>query len=323
MKKLKDVRAVKMNPLVSIIVPAFNEELVILEMYKRLKAILEDHQYPFEIIIVNDGSTDKTIDLVRTLCKRDRRVKLISFSRNFGHQIAISAGIDRAKGDVAIIIDADLQDPPEVIPRMIEKWAEGYDVVYGVREKRKGESVFKKVTASLFYRILEKMAPIEIPLDTGDFRLLDRKVVDELRKMPERSRFLRGMVSWVGFRQVNVKYVREERYAGVSKYPLPKMLNFAIDGILSFSTVPLRVASALGFLAASLSFVLLMYGLIVRFFYPAKAIPGWASIFVAVLFIGGVQLICIGILGEYLGRVYEETKGRPLYIISELLNFDE
>lgn len=310
------------KPLVSLIVPAYNEDAVIEETYKRLKNVMEQGGYDFEILIVDDGSTDRTPEKVKKICLNDKRVKLIRFSRNFGHQVAISAGIDRAVGKVAVIIDADLQDPPEVIPRMIEKWSTGYEVVYGVRKKRKGESLFKRVTAALFYRLLRQMTPIEIPLDAGDFRLLDRKVLEELKKMPERRRFVRGMVSWVGFRQTSVEYVREKRFAGTTKYPLRKMINFAIDGILSFSTVPLRISSALGFLSAAVSFLMMMYGLIVRIFYPSRVMTGWASLFVAVLFIGGIQLICIGILGEYLGRVYEETKKRPLYIVAELLNFD-
>ncbi len=314
--------AVEAKPLVSLIVPAYNEDAVIEETYKRLKNVMEQGGYDFEILIVDDGSTDRTPEKVKKICLNDKRVKLIRFSRNFGHQVAISAGIDRAVGKVAVIIDADLQDPPEVIPRMIEKWSTGYEVVYGVRKKRKGESLFKRVTAALFYRLLRQMTPIEIPLDAGDFRLLDRKVLEELKKMPERRRFVRGMVSWVGFRQTSVEYVREKRFAGTTKYPLRKMINFAIDGILSFSTVPLRISSALGFLSAAVSFLMMMYGLIVRIFYPSRVMTGWASLFVAVLFIGGIQLICIGILGEYLGRVYEETKKRPLYIVAELLNFD-
>ena len=314
--------AVEAKPLVSLIVPAYNEEAVIEETYKRLKNVMEQGGYDFEILIVDDGSTDRTPEKVKKICLNDKRVKLIRFSRNFGHQVAISAGIDRAVGKVAVIIDADLQDPPEVIPGMIEKWSTGYEVVYGVRKKRKGESLFKRVTAALFYRLLRQMTPIEIPLDAGDFRLLDRKVLEELKKMPERRRFVRGMVSWVGFRQTSVEYVREKRFAGTTKYPLRKMINFAIDGILSFSTVPLRISSALGFLSAAVSFLMMMYGLIVRIFYPSRVMTGWASLFVAVLFIGGIQLICIGILGEYLGRVYEETKKRPLYIVAELLNFD-
>ncbi len=313
---------VEAKPLVSLIVPAYNEEAVIEETYKRLKNVMEQGGYDFEILIVDDGSTDRTPEKVKKICLNDKRVKLIRFSRNFGHQVAISAGIDRAVGKVAVIIDADLQDPPEVIPGMIEKWSTGYEVVYGVRKKRKGESLFKRVTAALFYRLLRQMTPIEIPLDAGDFRLLDRKVLEELKKMPERRRFVRGMVSWVGFRQTSVEYVREKRFAGTTKYPLRKMINFAIDGILSFSTVPLRISSALGFLSAAVSFLMMMYGLIVRIFYPSRVMTGWASLFVAVLFIGGIQLICIGILGEYLGRVYEETKKRPLYIVAELLNFD-
>ena len=309
------------SPLISVIVPVYNEEVVINEMYSRLTKVLETGEINFEIIFINDGSTDHTFSVLKQLCDQDKRIKLISFSRNFGHQIAITAGMDRSSGKAVVVIDADLQDPPEVIIDMVKKWQEGYNVVYGVRKKRKGENAFKLATASLFYRILKKMTPVGIPVDTGDFRLLDRKVVDQLKIMRERSRFVRGMVSWVGFKQAGVAYVREKRFAGETKYPLKKMIRFAMDGILSFSQLPLKLSSALGFFCSGLSFLFIVYGLIIKYFFPLRAIPGWASIFVAILFIGGVQLICIGILGEYLGRIYEEIKGRPLYIIDEEINF--
>lgn len=310
-----------MDPLLSVIIPLYNEELVIEKMYSTLTSVLEDAELEYEIVMVNDGSVDETYPLAKQICRKDERVKLISFSRNFGHQIAITAGMDKSSGKAVVVIDADLQDPPEVIIDMIKKWQEGYSVVYGVRKKRKGESVFKLATASLFYRILRKMTPVDIPVDTGDFRLLDRKVVNQLKIMRERSRFVRGMVSWVGFKQAKVEYVREERFAGETKYPLKKMIKFAMDGILSFSQIPLKLSSALGFLCSGLSFFFVLYGLIVKYFFPERAMPGWASIFVAILFIGGVQLICIGILGEYLGRIYEEIKARPLYVIDEEINF--
>lgn len=311
-----------MPTFLSVIVPLFNEELVIREMHSRLSKLLTEGNLDYEIILVDDGSKDRTLDFARAICQADKRSKLISFSRNFGHQIAISAGMDKAAGQVIAIIDADLQDPPEVILEMIEKWKEGNHVVYGVRKKRNGESVFKRLTAAVFYRVLKAMTPVEIPVDTGDFRLIDRRVADQLSEMRERTRFVRGMVSWVGFKQCKVEYVRDARFAGETKYPFLKMLKFATDGILSFSQVPLKFSSALGFLCSTFSFLLILYGLIIKYLLPNKVIPGWASIFVAILFIGGVQLMCVGILGEYLGRIYEEIKGRPLYIINEEINFE-
>jgi glycosyltransferase involved in cell wall biosynthesis len=311
-----------MAPFLSVIVPLYNEELVIGEMYQRLTNVLDGNHLDYEIILVNDGSRDGTIRIAKQLCETDKRIKLLSFSRNFGHQIAITAGMDSVSGQIAVIIDADLQDPPEVIVQMIDKWREGYQVVYGVRKERKGESFFKLLTAAVFYRILRRMTPLEIPVDTGDFRLMDRKVVEQLRHMRERSRFVRGMVSWVGFRQAKVEYIRDTRIAGETKYPFHKMMRFAIDGILSFSQIPLKLSSAFGFFCALISFVFLVYGVVAKYFYPETTIAGWTSIFVASLFLGGCQLIAVGILGEYLGRVYEEIKGRPLYVIDEQINFD-
>ena len=310
-----------MISLISIVVPLYNEELVINEMHGRVTEIMGKSGVNYEIVMINDGSRDHTLDLAKTICGRDKRTKLISFSRNFGHQIAITAGMDKASGDAVVIIDADLQDPPEVIPEMINKWREGCHVVYGVRKKRTGEGRFKLITAALFYRILRKMTSVDIPVDTGDFRLMDRKVVEQLKQMKERARFVRGMVSWVGFKQCKVEYTREKRFAGETKYPFRKMLHFAIDGILSFSQKPLKFASAFGLVASGASFLMIIYGVVIRYIFPEKAMTGWASIFIASLFLGGVQLICLGILGEYLGRIYEEIKARPLYIIDEHLNF--
>lgn len=311
-----------MAPFLSVIVPLYNEEPVIREMYRRLTDVLESNRFDYEIVLINDGSRDETLSKAKQLCETDKRIKLISFSRNFGHQIAITAGMDNASGQIVVVIDADLQDPPEVIVEMIEKWREGCQVVYGVRKERKGESSFKLLSAALFYRILRKMTPLEIPVDTGDFRLMDKKVVEQLTHMRERSRFVRGMVSWVGFSQGKVEYVRDTRVAGETKYPFKKMMKFAIDGILSFSQLPLKISSAFGFLCSVLSFGLLVYGVMAKYLRPETIIPGWTSIFVASLFLGGVQLISIGILGEYLGRIYEEIKGRPLYIIDEQMNFE-
>jgi polyisoprenyl-phosphate glycosyltransferase len=312
----------RFNPLLSIVVPLYNEALVLDALYARLTTLIAEAQLRCEIIMVNDGSTDGTLDMARRICRLDARFKLVSLSRNFGHQMAITAGMDKAAGDAVVIIDADLQDPPEVIPLMVAKWREGYDVVYGVRTKREGESLFKRATAALFYRILRRATSVDIPLDTGDFRLMDRRVVSQIRAMRERFRFVRGMVSWVGFKQCKVEYERAPRFAGETKYPLPKMLQFAIDGMLSFSHVPLKLSSTLGFCASALSFVFLLYGIVIKLFFPAQAIAGWASVFVAVLFLGGIQLICIGILGEYLGRMYDEVKRRPLYISEEEVNLD-
>lgn len=309
------------SPMLSVVVPLYNEELVISEMHNRLRSVLDAHEIDYEIILVNDGSGDRTEELAKGICRDDPNVRLISFSRNFGHQIAVTAGLDNSAGHAVVIIDADLQDPPEVIIDMLGKWRAGCHVVYGVRSKRKGESLFKIATAAAFYRLIRKLTRVDIPVDTGDFRLLDRKVVDQLLTMRERNRFVRGMVSWVGFRQEKVEYIREQRFAGETKYPLRKMVRFAVDGVLSFSDVPLKISSVFGLICAVLSFVLILYGLTVRLFYPQYAIPGWASVFSAVLFLGGVQLICIGILGEYLGRVYDEIKGRPLYVVKDKTNF--
>ncbi len=309
-----------MNTEISVVVPLYNEELVIHEMYQRLTGVMSDCSDNYEIIMVNDGSRDQTLPMAKEICKRDSRVKLLSFSRNFGHQIAITAGMDHASGEAVVVIDADLQDPPEVIPEMMKKWKEGFDVVYGVRAERQGESWFKLFTAKAFYRILKKLTSVHIPVDTGDFRLIDRKVLREFNQMREQARFVRGMISWVGFRQGEVSYVRHERFAGETKYPFKKMLKFAIDGMLSFSQVPLKLSSALGLICALVSFVFMIYGLVMKSFFPGHVIPGWASLFSAVLFIGGVQLICLGVLGEYIGRIYEEIKKRPLYIIDEEIN---
>lgn len=310
-----------MAPELSVVVPLYNEEMVIDVMYTRLTQVLEGAKLDYEIILVNDGSADRTLSMAKDICRHDKRVKLISFSRNFGHQIAITAGMDRASGQAVVLIDADLQDPPEVILEMLARWQKGFQVVYGVRKKREGESFFKLVTAKMFYRVLRRLTSISIPVDTGDFRLMDRRVIEQLKKMRERDRFVRGMVSWVGFRQGQVEYVREKRYAGETKYPIKKMLKFATDGILSFSQVPLKLSSAFGILSAGLSFIFMIYGFLMRVFFPAQVVPGWSSLFVAILFIGGIQMVCIGILGEYLGRIHEEIKGRPIYISEEEVNF--
>jgi polyisoprenyl-phosphate glycosyltransferase len=307
--------------LLSVIIPCYNEEEVIGETLKRLRAFSSELiDLDAEFIFVDDGSRDRTREILRTAAAEDRRIKVIGFARNFGHQISVTAGVDAANGDAVVIIDADLQDPPEVMHEMIAKWREGYDVVYGTRTERPGESAFKLATARGFYRLLNRLSDVPIPLDTGDFRLISRNVVDTLRAMPERDRFVRGMVSWVGFRQTALPYKRAERFAGESKYPLRKMVRFAIDGILSFSTKPLQVSVAMGMFCASLSLLGIGYALFSRLF-TSTWVEGWTALMIAVLFIGGVQLISVGILGEYVGRIYHEIKNRPLYVVQEYLGF--
>ncbi|MFX3631644.1 MAG: glycosyltransferase family 2 protein [Candidatus Pristimantibacillus sp.] len=305
----------------SIIVPMFNEEEVIGHTYLKLKSVMDDYDESYEIIFVNDGSRDRTVEIVDSICHNDQNVRLVNFSRNFGHQIAITAGMDYAKGEAVIIIDADLQDPPEVILQMIEKWKEGYEVVYGKRLKRKGETLFKKTTAKMFYRTMRSMTNFDIPMDTGDFRLIDRKVCDVLRGLKEKNRFVRGLVSWVGFRQTMVEYVREERFAGVTKYPLKRMISFAIDGITSFSYKPLRIATYVGFAISATSFVYLLVILLQKIFTSAN-LPGWTTIVAINLLFNGIILILLGLIGEYIGRIYDESKNRPLYIVRETQGFE-
>lgn len=310
--------------LVSVVVPCYNEEPVIRETHSRLLSVLEQLEPDsFEILYVNDGSNDHTLDILEEIQAGDNRVRVLSFSRNFGHQIAVTAGLDHARGDAVVLIDADLQDPPAVILEMVERWRDGYHVVYGMRTDRPGETRFKLWTAKVFYRLLNRLSDVKIPLDVGDFRLMDRQVVDVLRAMPERDRYLRGMVSWVGFRQVAVMYRREPRYAGESKYPIFKMLKFATDGIISFSIVPLRLAVWAGVVAIVLAFGGILYALVLRlYFSESHWIRGWTSTFVAILFLGGTQLIFLGFIGEYIGRIYNEVKRRPLYILQERLGFE-
>lgn len=311
------------NTLLSVIVPCFNEEAVIRETHIQLvKVLSEIPDLDFEIIYIDDGSRDNTLMILKEIQSHSNHVRVISFSRNFGHQIAVTAGLDHASGCVVVLIDADLQDPPDVIHEMIDRWRNGADVVYGVRQEREGETAFKLWTAKAFYRIINHMSDISIPLDTGDFRLMDRKVVDSLLEMPERDRFVRGMVAWVGFRQEPLLYKRASRFAGTTKYPLAKMVRFAIDGILSFSLVPLRISTYLGFLISCLSVCGILYAIIMRIIMN-NWVPGWALLLIAFLFIGGIQLVFLGIMGEYLGRVYGEVKHRPLYIMKERLGFSE
>ena len=307
--------------LLSVVVPCYNEEEVIPITHNRLIFVLEEITPQFELIYIDDGSQDETPNHLRQLQQHDQRVKVVFLSRNFGHQMAITAGLDHVSGDAVVLIDADLQDPPEVIKEMVNRWYEGYDVVYGVRTDRQGETPFKLWSAKAFYRMMNRLSDVPIPLDTGDFRLMDRRVVEALKIMPERDRFLRGMVSWVGFRQVAVSYQRSPRIAGVSKYPLFKMIRFAADGILSFSLVPLRIAIWVGLLSVALSFLGILYALFVRLF-TLSWVPGWTISFIAILFIGGIQLIFLGVIGEYIGRIYREDKRRPLYLVRESLGFE-
>jgi dolichol-phosphate mannosyltransferase len=273
-----------------------------------------------ELIFVDDGSRDRTREILKGFASADPQIKVVAFARNFGHQLAVTAGVDAAKGDAIIIIDADLQDPPALMHDMIAKWHEGYDVVYGTRTERAGESAFKLATARGFYRLLNHLSDVQIPLDTGDFRLMSRSVVDTLRAMPERDRFVRGMVSWVGFKQTALSYKRAKRYAGETKYPLRKMLGFAMDGVLSFSTKPLQVSAAMGIVSALLALMGIVYALFLRLFTDTW-VEGWTALMMAVLFIGGVELISVGILGQYVGRIYYEIKDRPLYVVDEYIGF--
>lgn len=286
------------------------------ELYRRVSAVMESTGEPWELILIDDGSTDRSLEMMQNLAEKDQRVRPVVFARNFGHQIAVTAGLDYARGDAVVIIDSDLQDPPEVIPDLIAKWREGFEVVYAVRAEREGESWFKLWTASLFYRIIFKITDVKIPLDTGDFRLMDRKVVNVMKRMRERDRFLRGMSAWVGFKQVGVPYKRAARFAGSTKYPFKKMFRLAMNAITGFSYFPLQLATYVGFVAAGLSILMIPVVVLVRLLTEIE-LTGQATTLVAVLFLGGVQLISLGILGEYLGRVYDEVKGRPLYVVSQ------
>lgn len=299
----------------SVVVPVFNEEDNIPELHRRLVAALEGEVASFEVLFVDDGSRDGTWTLVRELAARDSRVRGLRFSRNFGHQMAFAAGLEHARGEAVVIMDADLQDPPEVIPELLARWREGWDVVYAVRRRRHGESAFKLWTAKVFYRLLKRITPVDIPLDTGDFRLMNRKAVEAFRRLGERHRFTRGLVAWLGFRQTGVLYDRAARHAGDTKYPLRKMLRFAVDAITSFSHVPLQLATWTGFAVSGLAFAYIAVVVVLKLM--GISWPGYTSLMAAILFLGGVQLVMIGLLGEYLGRVYDEVKRRPLYLVQE------
>lgn len=303
----------------SVVAPLYNEEGNVAELVRRLSGVVRDIPGldDYELVLVNDGSSDRTLALLRESARTDPHLVVVDLSRNFGHQLAATAGLDVALGDAVVLIDADLQDPPELIPQMVQRWRDGYDVVYAVRRIRKGESAFKLFTARLFYRVTRRLTKVDIPVDTGDFRLMSRRVVDALKAIRERHRFIRGLVSWIGYPQTAVQYDRDVRHSGSTKYPLSKMLRFAIDGITSFSDVPLRFASYLGFVVSAVAFVVAVAEILIRIF-TGYNLPGYTSLIFAILFLGGVQLIGIGILGEYLGRIYDEIKGRPLYLLSSV-----
>lgn len=318
------------KPFLSIVVPVYNEEAVLPEFHKRLQSVLKELRglSGAEIVFVDDGSRDGTAKILSELVRWDKTVRVLQFSRNFGHQIALTAGLDHTRGDAVVVIDSDLQDPPETIPRLLDKWRDGYEVVYAVRESRQRDTWFKRVTARFFYALMRRIGSIDLPVDAGDFRLLDRKAVDAFRSLGERHRFVRGLTMWIGFRQTGVLYPRAERFAGRTKYPLGKMFKLAWDGVTSFSFAPLRVAIYLGLIVSVLSFIFGFFVIFGRFFFDQTELlgfptHGWGSLMVAVLFLAGVQLIVLGMLGEYLGRTYDEVKRRPLYILREKMGFDE
>jgi dolichol-phosphate mannosyltransferase len=307
---------------ISVIVPCFNEAQVIEQTHCGLVAALSSlSEIGFELVYVDDGSTDTTLDILRALQGVDPRIRVVALSRNFGHQVAVTAGLEHSSGDAVVVIDADLQDPPEVIAEMLERWQQGVDVAYGVRLERQGETAFKLWTAKAFYRLINRLSDVAIPVDTGDFRLMDRKVVDAILGMRERDRFLRGMVAWVGLRQEPVYYRRAARFAGESKYPLKSLLRLATDGVLSFSHLPLRLAVYIGLIGSGLALVGILYALALRLFTNVW-VTGWTLLFIAVLFLGGVQLLFLGVIGEYVGRIYGEVKHRPLYLVKERLGFE-
>ncbi|MFQ5900484.1 MAG: glycosyltransferase family 2 protein [Thermodesulfobacteriota bacterium] len=308
------------TPLISIVIPVYNEDTVIQETHRQVKCVMDSLSLPYEVIFIDDGSIDKTYECLLEIVKTNSKVKAIGFSRNFGHQAALTAGIDHAGGNVIITMDGDLQHPPELIPLLLEKWREGYEVVYTIREYGKDEGIIKKGASHLFYKVMNRLAQLNIPPGAADFKLFDKKVVKSLTSLKERARFLRGLSVWVGYRQTGVKYKAAPRYAGVSKYSPGKMIRLALDGITSFSIFPLKIATYMGFIVSLVSFIYLTYALYIKLIAD-KALPGWASVVIPMLFLGGIQLITIGILGEYIGRIYEEVKGRPIYIASKKAGF--
>ena len=307
---------------ISIIVPMYYEEKVVKECYKRLSEILQKLvNYDYEIIFVNDGSKDRTLELLEEIAELDQKIKIISFTRNFGNQCAVTAGLKHVSGDAIVIIDADLQDPPELIPDMILLWEEGNKIVYGKRKSREGESRFKLISAKMFYEAINALSDMEIPKDTGDFRLVDREVVEVINSLPEHNKFLRGLWSWVGFKQIPYEYERKKRFAGKTKYPLKKMLKLASDGIISFSTKPLKIVGAFGLASIAISAFIMIYAIISFVFKLNNLAPGWTSLMVAITFFAGVQLLSIWIMSEYIARIYDESKNRPQYIIEKKINF--
>lgn len=305
------------DKMITVVVPMYNEEEVALICYKRLKEILEEIEYTYEIIFVNDGSKDKTLEIIERISNEDNKVKVISFSRNFGHQAAVTAGLREKEGDAVVIIDADMQDPPELIKDMIKLWEDGNEVIYAKRKTREGESKFKLLTAKMFYKILNGLSDVEIPRDTGDFRLVDAKVVDVINSLPEHNKFLRGLFSWIGFKQIPIEYERKQRAAGKTKYPLNKMVKLALDGIIGFSTKTLKIIGGLGLISIVISILILIYSIISFIFKLNQLTAGWTSIMVTVTFFTGIQLLGIWILSEYIGRIYDEVKQRPEYIIDK------
>lgn len=306
---------------ISFVIPCYNEEESLPKLYSELTKVLAEveRKYSTEVIFINDGSKDKTFEILVDIHSRDKRFKVINFSRNFGQQIAVTAGLDYAKGDAVIIMDADMQDPPKVVLDMIQKWEEGYEVIYGQRKRREGETFFKKFTAFVFYRVLDLLAEVSIPKDTGDFRLMDRKVVEAVKKFHEKKRFLRGIVAYVGFKQTAILFERPESVRSVTHYPLNKMIRLAIDAITSFSTVPLKLITSLGFFVSFLSVLGILYAVYEKIMHPETTVAGWAFTVTAIFFIGGVQMIMLGILGAYIGRIYSEVQNRPLYIVESIL----
>lgn len=308
---------------ISIVIPMYYEEEVAEECYNRITSVCKSiDNYEYEIIFINDGSKDKTLEILEKIANTDECIKIISFSRNFGHQCAVTAGLKYVTGDAIVIIDADLQDPPELIPEMLKLWEEGHEVIYGKRKKRDGESKFKLLTASMFYKTLNALSDVDIPKDTGDFRLVDKKVIDVINALPEHNKFLRGLFSWVGYKQYAFEYERKERFAGKTKYPLRKMLKLAADGIISFSTRPLKLLGGLGLLSILISFIILIYAILSFIFSWNNITAGWTSIMVAITFFAGVQLLSIWMISEYIGRIYDETKQRPQYIIDKTINIE-
>ena len=309
---------------ISVVIPMYYEEEVAEECYKRMIEVLKGiGNYEYEIIFVNDGSKDKTLSILEKIANEDKNVKVISFSRNFGHQCAVTAGLQYVTGDAIVIIDADLQDPPELIPEMLKLWEDGNEVIYGKRKTREGESKFKLLTAKMFYNTLNALSDVDIPKDTGDFRLVDRKVVDVINSLPEHNKFLRGLFSWVGFEQKAFEYERKERFAGKTKYPLKKMLKLASDGIIGFSTKPLKIVEGLGIFSIIMSFIILVYSLLSYAFSWHSLTAGWTSIMVTLTFLGGSILVSLGMIGEYIARIYDESKARPQYIIDKKINIEE